>query len=139
MGAGEQGVNGAVASSAALAWVRVPCWGPATGQVSLGLGQREEDDFTIQVSPRVQPCGKQAQAGGRGREERGLGPLLRMTAGDLGLCRDDILQSPSQPPLLEARVCDGSGRLSCSLTGSGQRCANSRCGESPGTFANTPQ
>ncbi|TKC42159.1 hypothetical protein EI555_013572, partial [Monodon monoceros] len=38
-------------SAVALAWVGVPCRGPATWQVSLGLSQMEEDDFIIQVYP----------------------------------------------------------------------------------------
>ncbi|KAB0398353.1 hypothetical protein E2I00_019107, partial [Balaenoptera physalus] len=45
----EQGLVSAVPSAVALAWVEVPCRGPATWQVSLGLSQMEEDDFVIQL------------------------------------------------------------------------------------------
>lgn len=49
----EQGEISAVASPVVLAQVGVSCWGPATWQVFLGLSQMKEEDFNIQICPRI--------------------------------------------------------------------------------------
>lgn len=87
----EQGPIPSVTSAAVLAMVGKPDGAAPLGRCLWGSARCRRMTSSPRSPQGQLPCGKQAQAGGRGQEDRGgPGPFLNMTVRDLGLHKDSI-------------------------------------------------
>lgn len=96
MGARTQEAIASVTSAAAPAWEGrgrgLPGWGPPSPPSRCLWGPARGRMTSTSSSPHGGlPCGKEAQAGGSGQENRrGPGPPWKMTVRDLGLRQGNI-------------------------------------------------